>query len=277
MYKEGINLEFENKQYDGPYEIAEINLESEGERFRGMIYLPPKSFKKPYPLVIYFHGFPQLFPLIDIIKNYRYVLENGFSFIIFNFRGYIYSQGKISIKNHVSDALTIIQLVKDMSAKNIFNLDNVNIVAHDFGAYIGLLLCSKIEIVNKLILISPILNLKRHVFNEDFKKNLEYINRFLPGNVRGTENVKEFVDLTKKELLEKQFSIENSIKELKNRKIKIIIGEVDKITPTKEVYQIFKDSNVIPKVSLINCMDHECVDEEDMKKIEEEIISFLKE
>jgi esterase/lipase len=115
------------------------------------------------------------------------------------------------------------------------------------------------------------------VFNEDFKKNLEYINRFLPGNVRGTENVKEFVDLTKKELLEKQFSIENSIKELKNRKIKILIGEVDKITPTKEVYQIFKDSNVIPKVSLINCMDHECVDEEDMKKIEEEIISFLKE
>jgi len=277
LYKEGINLEFENKQYDGPYEIAEINLESEGEKFRGMIYFPPKSFKMPYPLVVYFHGFPQLFPLIDIIKNYHYVLDNGFAFIIFNFRGYRYSQGKVSIKNQVLDALTIIQLIKEMSTKNIFTLDNVNIVAHDFGAYIGLLVCSKIEIVNKLILISPILNLKRHIFNDDFKKTLEYINRFLPGIVRGTENINEFVDLTKKELSEKQFSIENSVKELKNRKIKIISGEIDKITPTKEVYLIFKDSNVIPKVSIISCMDHDCAYEEDLKKIEEEILNFLKE
>lgn len=268
-------MEFEKKEYDGPYEVSEIQLENEGEIFRGMLYFPPQSFDKPYPLVIYFHGFPQLFPLTEIIKRYSYLLDMGYAFIAFNFRGYRYSDGKISISNHVSDALEIVQFAIKMAENNIFDLENIDLVAHDFGAYIGLKLCSEIKIINKLILISPILDLKRHVYSVDFIKTLNYINRFLPGNVRGIENVDEFVKIIKIELSKKEFQIREFIKKLKIKMLKIITGDEDKITPLLEVNEIFQNASVVPEISLIKCMDHECVEEEEIEKINNEIKNFL--
>ena len=93
-----VDLEFEDKQFDGPFEVAEVSIDNEGQVFRGMLYFPPEKYKKPYPLIIYFHGFPQLFALKEIIRNYEYLLNLGYAILIFNFRGYKYIEGKISIK-----------------------------------------------------------------------------------------------------------------------------------------------------------------------------------
>jgi len=185
-------LEFENKQFDGPYEVSEIQID---QMLKGILYFPPQSFKKPYPLIIFFHGFPQLSPLIEFIKRYKFMLDIGYSLLVFNFRGYGYSAGKISISSQVLDGQKIIELVNAMVKKEIFDINNINIIAHDFGAYIALILCSKIRVVNKLLLISPILELKKRVYGEDFKKALQYINRFLPGNVKGIENIEEFIQI----------------------------------------------------------------------------------
>lgn len=270
-----VLLDFKEKQFDGTYEVSEIQINIEGEIFRGMLYLPPESFCKPHPLVIYFHGFPQLTPLTEIIMNYKFVLDIGYAFIAFNFRGYSYSEGKISIGNQVSDALEIVQFVKKMAEKNIFDLNDINIVAHDFGAYIGLILCSKTKIINKLILISPILDLQRHVYNDEFIKTLIYINRFLPGNVQGIENVDDFIKMTKVELSRKEFQIREFIKKLKNRRLKIITGDEDKITPPHDVNIILQNSNINPEITLVDCMDHECIEENDIEKINNEIKNFL--
>ena len=104
-------MEFKEKQYDGPYEVAGMDITNQGETFKGVIYFPPESFKKPYPLVIYFHGFPQIFTLQEIVRSYRFLLDLGYSFITFNFRGYRYSQGKVSIKSQVSDALSVVEFI----------------------------------------------------------------------------------------------------------------------------------------------------------------------
>ena len=184
-------MEFQEKQFDGPYEVIEVEIDNKGEFFKGLLYFPPESFQKPYPLVIYFHGFPQIFPLQEIVKGYRYILDNGIAFIIFNFRGYRYSDGVVSIKGQFSDTLKIVEFVENLAHNRIFDLKNVNILAHDFGAYIALLLCSKTKLINNLILLSPILQVEQHVNNEDFKKVLNYINRFLPGNVRGIQNIED--------------------------------------------------------------------------------------
>ncbi len=268
-------MEFKEKQYDGPYEVSGIDIYNNGELFKGVLYYPPESYKKPYPLIIYFHGFPQLFSLQEIVKTYSFLLNMGLAFIVFDFRGYRFSEGKISIKSQVSDAMKIIEFAEIMAKKNVFALNNINIMAHDFGAYIALILSSKIKRINRLLLVSPILDLKKHVNGQDFLKVLNYINRFLPGNIRGMENVDEFIKMTKKELSKKEFQIENIMRKLKNKKLKIIIGEVDKVTPLEEVKNIIHLTNRNVELSIIKSMDHECIDDKEIEKRNEGIKKYF--
>lgn len=268
-------MEFKEKQFDGPYEVVEVEIYNKKEVFKGLLYHPPESYKKPYPLVIYFHGFPQIFPLPEILSNYKFILDMGFAFLIFNFRGYRYSDGQISIKGQYSDAAKVIEFVEKMAEKNIFDLNNINIIGHDFGAFIALILCSKEKSINTLLLTSPILNIKRHVNSENFKKALNYINRFLPGNVRGIENVEVFISKTKKELSSKNFDVDRIVKRLHIKKFKIITGEVDKLTPISEVQNIMQNSNIQAEIVIINGMDHESIEDEDIRKVKKEIEKFL--
>jgi pimeloyl-ACP methyl ester carboxylesterase len=270
-------LEFKNKEFDGVYEVYEVQINNEGQIFRGLLYFPAEKFKKPYPLIIYFHGFPQLFCLTEIVKNYDYLLDFGYSFILFNFRGYRYSEGQISLQSQVSDALKIIEFVEIMARNNIFDIKEINILGYDLGAYIALILCSKIKIINRLMLISPILDLKKHVYNKNFYKSLIYINRFLPGNVKGIENINEFIEYTKEELNNDELQIEKLINQLDIRKLKIFIGENDRLTPIKEVNRIFKrlKKNIRYELSIMDQIDHECTSEEELEKMNDEITKYF--
>ncbi|MFX1402110.1 MAG: hypothetical protein ACFE8V_12785, partial [Promethearchaeota archaeon] len=60
------------------------------------------------------------------------------------------------------------------------------------------------KIINKLLLLCPILDLEKHVYSEKFSKSLQYINRFLPGNIHGIEDVNLFFTNTKLELKKKR-------------------------------------------------------------------------
>ena len=60
------------------------------------------------------------------------------------------------------------------------------------------------------------------------------------------------------------------------KKIKVILGELDKITPTSELEAIFKDSNLIHDLSIVDCMDHECGEDEEIESINSNIQEFLR-
>ena len=162
-----------------------------------------------------------------------------------------------------------------MVERKIFDVHDINIIAHDFGAYIGLIVCSDTEIINRILLLSPILDLKKHVDNDEFKKALSYINRFLPGLVRGIEQVEDFIKLTKDELLKEEFQIENFIKKLNTRGFKIIIGDVDKITPLLEVNNFAQKANIVPEITVVKGMDHSAFKDEEIQQIHEEIKKFF--
>ncbi len=269
-------MEFSKKEYDGEYEVSEFQINNEGQILRGLLYFPVEKYEKPYPIVIYFHGFPQLFTLTELTKKYESLLNLGYSFMTFNFRGYRFSEGRISIKSQVSDALKVIEFVKIMAKNDIFNINDVNILSHDFGTYIALILCSKVYIVNRLMLVSPILDLKKHVYGDEFPKALGYINRFLPGNINGIENINDFLELTKNELKIDEFKIEKFIRNLKIRKFKIITGESDKITPLSEVNRIIEQVKIDSELFIIEKMDHDYVNEDDLEILNREIFNFFK-
>jgi len=268
-------LDFKEKQFDGSYEISEVEIQNEEEKFRGLLYFPPEKFSKPYPLIFYFHGFPQLSTLKEIVTDHHYLLEMGYALLVFNFRGYRFSEGKISIKSQVSDSYKILEFADLMSKKNYFNIKKFNIIAHDFGAYIALILTSKSEMINKLLLVNPILDLKKHIHNEDFIKSLNYINRFLPGNVKGIEDPKHFIEMTKYELKNGEFQIDKFIANLKINHLKLIVGEEDKITPITEVERIMKRANIKPSIFIVSSMDHDCLEETAYNTLHTEIKSFF--
>ncbi len=267
-------MEFKNKIFDGEYEVSEVQINNEGQIFRGLLYFPAERFKKPYPLVIYFHGFPELFTLTEIVRKYKYILDLGYSLLIFNFRGYRISEGSISIGSQISDSLKMLEFVEIMAKNKIFNVNNINILGYDFGAYIALMLCSRINTINKLIIVSPILDLKKHVNSIDFPRALSYINRFLPGYIRGIENIEKFIETTKEELNNDQFQIEKFINQLKIKKLKIVIGEIDNLTPISEVKKVFQKTNVRYELSIIDNMDHECGDEAELENLNKEILKY---
>jgi pimeloyl-ACP methyl ester carboxylesterase len=266
---------FSEKQYDGPYEVSGVEININGEILKGVLYFPPDKFKKPYPLIIYFHGFPQLFSLKDIVKKEEFLLKMGYALLVCNFRGYQFSEGSISLKSHYNDAIKMIEFARGLDKKGITTLSDLNILAHDFGGYIALLTSARTDLLNKILLLSPLLDLKKHVYDEGFIKTLRYIKHFLPGNIRGIDSLDSFIDLTKEELSKEKFQIRKAVKDLKINKLKIIIGENDKLTPLKEVEKIFEKSNITPDIIKIKDMDHQTENTEQEKKIDSEIKDFF--
>lgn len=264
-------------QYDGPYEVSALELQIEGEVFKGVVYFPPETYSKPYPVILYFHGFPQLFSLPEIVKKYKYLLDAGFAFVVVNFRGYQYSEGTVSLSSQVSDGLKLIEFAKKMGEKNIFDIDNINLLAHDLGAYIALIVCSKTSTIDKVLLLHPIIDLRKHVYEEGFLGVLQYINRFLPRNVRGVENAEKFIEMTKSELSRDDFKLETTLKNLQVNSLKIIIGDEDKVTPLSELDVFDQIDKPYRDVDLcvIENIDHEPIDDEKIQKIAKEIQNFF--
>ncbi len=268
-------MEFKEKQFDGPYEVSVVEIHNEEQIFRGLLYFPPEIYQKPYPLIIFFPGFPQIFTLSEIVKTYKFLLDSGYAFLVFNFRGYRDSEGVISLNNQVSDAIKVIEFVKIMQQNLIFDNTELNVLAYDFGAYIALILCSQTDYINKLLLLSPTLNIEKIVLNNDFARNLYYINRFLPGNVHGIENVEDFISKVKLELTMDEFQIEKNLSNISYKNLKIILGDKDKLINLSELRA--KILNHLPNLELvvIKNMDHDPYSVEDIIKITKEIELFF--
>ncbi|MBY9015412.1 MAG: alpha/beta hydrolase [Candidatus Lokiarchaeota archaeon] len=268
-------MEFKEKQYDGNYEVSEVEFYNENQLFNGLLYFPPDHYQKPYSLIIYFHGFPQLSSLGDIVKNYYFLLDMGYSFLVMSFRGYNFTPGKISISSQTSDALKVLEFTHLMVKKGIFKKNNINILAHDFGAYIALILASRVKFLNKMLLLSPIINLEKHVNHIDFSKSLYYINRFLPGYVKGIQDVDNFIEMTKNELKQKKYQIKEIIKGVNVDKIRIISGSDDRITPIYEINEYIRNPLKNVEHVIISRMAHEPYKEEEFNEIEEMIKNFF--
>ncbi|TFG17816.1 MAG: hypothetical protein EU531_02250 [Promethearchaeota archaeon] len=268
-------MEFNTRQYDGPYEVSAVELDIEGQLLRGLLYFPRESYPKPYPLITYFHDFPQLFSLHQIVSNLEFLLEMGFSLLVFNFRGYRQSQGEVSLQSQLQDALEMAKFIQLMGKKEIFKLKEVNILAHGFGSYIALLLSSMINFLNKILLISPILNVKKQIDDDTFVKTLAYINRYLPGYIHGIENTDLFLSKTKSELNCEEYRLERVFNKMTYNKMKIIIGSRNKLIDISELKASIFDKLPRLKVVLIEQMDHDWMDEENIGNLQEEIKLFL--
>ncbi|MBD3197848.1 MAG: alpha/beta fold hydrolase [Candidatus Lokiarchaeota archaeon] len=268
-------MEFDNKQYDGIYEVTEVEIHNDGEIVRGIMYFPPQKYNKPYPLILFFHGFPQILTFKEIIRNFQILLDEGFAVILPNFRGYRLSEGEISLKSQVSDGLKLIEFSIQLAQNDIINGNDINILGYDLGGYISIIVSSLTDSINKILLISPILDLKTKVNTLEFRNSLNYLNRFLPGSVRGIKNVDKFISKTNTELKNEKFQIEKAFSNIKCKKMKIIIGKNDKITSPMFLETLFSNYRDKIDVNIIEGMDHDIIDHESFKQISDKVRRFF--
>lgn len=268
-------MEFDEKQYDGPYEVTAVEINIEEQLLRGLLYFPRDLHSKPFPVITYFHDFPQIFSLHQIIVNLEFLLKNGFSLLVFNFRGYGQSQGTVSLKSQLQDAVKIAEFVQLMGKKGIFKRQELNILSHGFGSYFALLLCSTINFVNNVLLMSPILDVKNKVNNHAFVNLLQYLNRYLPGIVHGIENVDNFISKTKLELNNDRYQVEKVLNDMKFNKLKIIVGNDNKFIDISQLNVTLVNYLVNTELVLIEQMEHEWIEEDCISEIQEQILSFF--
>lgn len=268
-------MEFDEKQYDGPYEVTAIEINIEEQLLRGLLYFPRDLYSKPFPVITYFHDFPQIFSLHQIIVNLEFLLKNGFSLLVFNFRGYGQSQGQVSLQSQLQDAVKIAEFVQSMGEKGIFKRQELNILSHGFGCYFALLLCSTVNIVNNVLLLSPILDVKNKVSNHAFVNLLQYLNRYLPGIVHGIENVDNFISKTKLELNNDRYQVEKVLNDMKFNKLKIIVGNDNKFIDISQLKATLVNYLVNTELVLVEQMEHEWIEEDCISEIQEQILSFF--
>jgi alpha/beta superfamily hydrolase len=252
-----------------------VELEIDNQFLRGILYFPLDKFKKPLPIIIIFHGFPQLLTLNEIARIYQYLLEEGYIILVFNFRGYSDSDGEISISNQVNDAIKIIEFIEIMVKRGLILKDEINILSHDFGGYIALILCSKIKNINQLLIINPILNINQYIEKREFKRSIEYINHYLPGYVKGIEDIERFMKKIIEELNQDQYNIEHFLKNINYRDIKIIIDENINLTSLNEIQHYFNSKLNNINVIKIKNLDLEFFDGDISGKLKEEVLAFF--
>ncbi|MFX1574111.1 MAG: hypothetical protein ACFFB0_15310 [Promethearchaeota archaeon] len=81
------------------------------------------------------------------------------------------------------------------------------------------------------------------------------------------------------ELTEKQFDeqleIENFKNQLKLKKLKIIVGENDKLTTITEINRVFQNAKINFELSVIKGADHDLYNEEELEKANKELINYF--
>ena len=77
------------------------------------------------------------------------------------------------------------------------------------------------------------------------------------------------------ELQKKQYRIKDFIRDVKYKKLKVIIGELDKITPISEVEHFLYKKLKRIDIKVISGMDHDYIENHHFEQIHDEIQFFF--
>lgn len=119
---------------DYPPAMRMLRLNSEGSRLNGLIYLADGP--GPHPVVLLLHGFPGNEKNLDLAQAMR---RSGVNVVFFHYRGSWGSAGNFGFANAIEDVANVLATVRDSTWAREHRSDpnNVGIVGHSFGAFLG--------------------------------------------------------------------------------------------------------------------------------------------
>lgn len=130
-----------------------LELEVDGSKLYGEIYLPGAIYDAPHPCVLLFHGFPGVVSNDDLAHSWR---RAGFVVMRLFHRGAGPSQGKYSISHCLEDAAALAEYARNEAVKT-YDLDPAAIflAGHSMGGNTVLNTTRRLAWIKGSILMAP--------------------------------------------------------------------------------------------------------------------------
>ncbi len=120
---------------DFPPAIAELVIESAGERLPGLIYIADGP--GPHPTVVLLHGLPGNEKNLDIAQVLR---RAGFNVLFFHYRGAWGAEGVYSFTHVVEDVAAVLAFLRNPDIAQKYRVDtrHLTTLGHSLGGYASL-------------------------------------------------------------------------------------------------------------------------------------------
>jgi uncharacterized protein len=135
-----------------PPGIAELTVDSNGERLSGLIYMANGA--GPHPTIVLLHGFPGNEKNLDIAQTLR---RDGFNVLFFHYRGAWGSEGHYDITQLDDDVLAVLGFLRhpDNARRYRVDVNALSLLGHSLGGYAALATGSKDKYLSCVAAMSP--------------------------------------------------------------------------------------------------------------------------
>ena len=118
-------------------EPVSVVFESKSAKIHGLFY--KASGVKPLPTIILCHGFPG--NNTDVLGLGERLTREGYSALVFNYRGTWGSEGLFTVANSLEDVVSAIRYVRSTSAVREFDVDpsKITVIGYSYGGGMALL------------------------------------------------------------------------------------------------------------------------------------------
>lgn len=238
-----ILISFKDFSQDNEVDFIPILFDNEGSNISGKFFKAVEG--QVNPTVILIHGYPgregDIFGIGSFLKN------NGINVFVFNYRGAWKSEGLFSIENAISDVIKSVAFLKLPEISKKYNVDTTDIilVGYSLGGGIALISGKMCPSVKKIISVATT-NLKiiadhieaDSIYRKSHLQALENGLKVVHSNMTA-EDIHIWLSEHKNEI-----DLINSVDELSTKKILLIGGWNDNLTPIEEhtipLYRFFQ-------------------------------------
>ncbi len=119
---------------DYPPGVAELFIDSHGDRMNGHIYLADGA--GPHPTVVLLHGFPGNEKNLDLAQAIR---RSGWNVLFFHYRGAWGSDGTFSFSNAIEDVASVLSFLRKLENETLrIDTDHIALIGHSMGGFMAL-------------------------------------------------------------------------------------------------------------------------------------------
>lgn len=254
--------------------VQPISFQNEGQTLFGMMHIPEPETEKPFPAVLFLHGFQaqRVEAHRIFVKMARLLEEEGIASFRFDFRGCGESDGKmeeVTIKSQLEDALAAFSF---LTSQHHIDHKKIAVLGMSLGGGIAALLASKEERISSLTLWSPVADLMEcltiKMGDKDPAELFEIPVLDDNGNLVGQSFIREIP----------HFEPAKGLKEFK-KPVCLIHGTADQIVPfqqSEEFENHFSGKHPASHCHLIEGADHQYSSAAWQKELFETSLLFLK-
>ncbi|MFX0114295.1 MAG: alpha/beta hydrolase family protein, partial [Candidatus Hodarchaeota archaeon] len=214
----------------------EITFESNSLTLVGDLLFPKKKkFPPPYPVVIYFHGFPGNADKLSGVG--LELVKAGYAYLAFDFQGIRLSEGEFSFAGEVQNAIDALAFIKSQDMVEI-DPDRIGVYGESMGGAVAICSSAMREDIRLTVVRAPVYDTIEFLSFPWIPDTFMALDLEMPDEVRGLGKPGKLEEL-KLEANDPRFNPMEVIHKISPRKIFILASGEDNLIPIQGVRKLF--------------------------------------